>query len=98
MSTFLPAFAPFVPASETWDVYIKRFECFLQANDLTGLSSARKRGYFLSSCGSDIFGTARALVAPQHVSDVPWETLMEKLKNDFSPAPSRIACRHAFWQ
>ncbi|XP_060546776.1 gypsy retrotransposon integrase-like protein 1 [Pantherophis guttatus] len=98
MSTFLPAFSPFVPASETWDTYMERFECFLQANALTELSSARKRGYFLSSCGSEIFAAARALAAPQQVFDIPWETLVERLKNHFSPTLSHIARRHAFWQ
>lgn len=98
MLTFLPTFTPFVPASETWDTYLERFECFLQANDLTGLSSAWKRGYFLSSCGNEIFGTARALAAPQQVFDMPWDSLLEKLRNHYSPTPSRIMRRHAFWQ
>lgn len=98
MAAALPAFTPFEPASETWDDYLKRFERFLQANDLTNLSSARKRGYFLSSCGREIFGTARALAAPQLVFTVPWETLLEKLKHHYSPAPSKIARHHAFHQ
>lgn len=89
MAAALLVFTPFEPASETWDDYLERFECFLQDNDLTDLTSARKRGYFLSSCGREIFGTARALAAPQPVFAVPWETLLEKLKHHYSPAPSK---------
>lgn len=45
-----------------------------------------------------MFGTARTLADPQPVTDVPWETLLGKLKNHYAPAPSRIARRHAFHQ
>ncbi|XP_058039420.1 uncharacterized protein LOC131198613 [Ahaetulla prasina] len=96
MAGALPIFSPFVPSSEKWDEYIESFECFLHANDLADLSGARKRGYFLSSCGSEVFSTARALAAPQLVFELTWEALVEKLKNHYAPAPSRIARRHAF--
>lgn len=45
-----------------------------------------------------MFGTARALSAPQLVYTVPWETLLEKLKNHYSRAPSRITRWHTFCQ
>lgn len=98
MAAAFPAFTPFEPASESWDDCLEWFENFLQANNLTDLSSARKTGYFLSSCRQEIFGTARALAAPQPVFTVPWETLLEKLKHHYSPARSKIVRRHAFHQ
>ncbi|XP_060545241.1 uncharacterized protein K02A2.6-like [Pantherophis guttatus] len=85
-------------ASETWDAYIERFECFLQANDYTDFSNDRKRAHFLNACGPQIFATARALVAPLSVSTVPWPTLLAKLKGHYAPAPSRIARRFLFRQ
>ncbi|XP_058032586.1 uncharacterized protein K02A2.6-like [Ahaetulla prasina] len=97
MTTSLPAISPFEPANEAWEAYLERFECFLQANGLSDLSSDRKRGYFLSFCGRDIFATARALTAPQPVSSVPWETLLEKLRAHYCGS-FRIARRHAFRQ
>lgn len=96
--TALPSFSSFEPATETWDDYLTRFECVLRAADLTELSSSRKVGYFLSSCGRDIFATARALTAPQEVYLVSWDTLIDKLRNHYSPAPSKVARRHAFRQ
>ncbi|XP_058023914.1 uncharacterized protein K02A2.6-like [Ahaetulla prasina] len=91
-----PVFGPFEPAAETWDDFIERFECYLQANDYTEMSKVRKKGYFLSFCGREMFKTAKALVAPQQLRDVPWEVLLDKLTNHYAPAPSRIARRHVF--
>ncbi|XP_058044030.1 uncharacterized protein K02A2.6-like [Ahaetulla prasina] len=98
MSTAILTFSPFEPANEVWEAYLERFECFLQANNLSDISSARKRGYFLSFCGRHVFATARALTAPQAVSSVPWDTLLEKLQAHYSPKPSRVARRHLFRQ
>lgn len=94
----LAAFAPFKLASEMWDAYIECFDCFLQANDYTDFSNDRKRAHFLNTCGPQIFATARALVAPQPVSTVPWTTLLAKLKGHYAPAPSCISCRFVFRQ
>lgn len=86
----------FNAASETWDSYITRFECFLEANDYTRLSESRKRACFLNLCGREMFNIAGTIVVPQSVHNVPWEVLMAKLKNHYAPAPSHIAWRHAF--
>lgn len=67
----LKPFTPYNSASETWDSYIVRFKCFLEANDFTGISDNRKRALFLSYCGLDIFETARALLAPVAIQTVP---------------------------
>ncbi|XP_058031613.1 uncharacterized protein K02A2.6-like [Ahaetulla prasina] len=90
------SFGPFEPAAETWDIFIERFECFLQSNECTEMSDLRKKGYFLSLCGREMFKTAKALAAPQMLRDVSWGVILDKLKNHYAPAPSRIARRHAF--
>lgn len=91
-------FAPYEPASETWDMYVEHFDCFLQANDFTELSSNRKRAHFLNACGLQIFAMAKALAAPQTVSTVPWAILMGKLKAHYVPASSHMSQRFTFRQ
>lgn len=92
----LSTFAPFDQAKESWDSFMDRFNCFLAANDYKGLPGDRKLAVFLSICGHDMFETARALLAPQTVQDVPWETLLATLKGHYAPLPSRVARRYAF--
>ncbi|KAG8124917.1 hypothetical protein E2320_020165 [Naja naja] len=92
----LNTFTPFDVSSETWESYIERFDCFLEANDLVDLTGSRRRALFLNFCGKQMFDTARALSAPQPLNAVTWEALMAKLKNHYAPTPSRIARRHAF--
>ncbi|KAG8139973.1 hypothetical protein E2320_002710, partial [Naja naja] len=45
------------------------------ANELQALSDNRKRVLFLSYCGSEIFDTAKALVALAAVQTVSWDTI-----------------------
>ncbi|CAI5785653.1 Hypothetical predicted protein [Podarcis lilfordi] len=85
MASLVPL-PPFAPASESWDSYLARFGCYLQANELT-------RGL----CGLEVFATARALVAPLAVQAAPWDTIQEKLRNHYAPKPSKIAARHVFY-
>ncbi|CAI5797239.1 Hypothetical predicted protein, partial [Podarcis lilfordi] len=96
MASLVPL-PPFAPASESWDSYLARFDCYLQANELTAVSQERKRGLFLSLCGPEVFETARALVAPEAVQATPWDTIQEKLCNHYAPKQSKIAARHAFY-
>ncbi|KAG8147542.1 hypothetical protein E2320_001416 [Naja naja] len=42
-----PAFPPFRPTAETWESYINRFKCFLDAINLADISDHRKKSYFL---------------------------------------------------
>lgn len=90
-------FAPFNQATETREPYMERFKCFLIVNAYMELSSDQKCAYFLSFCGTEMFETARALLALQSIHSVSWDTLLVKLKNHYAPAPSRIACRYAFY-
>ncbi|XP_058034445.1 uncharacterized protein LOC131196030 [Ahaetulla prasina] len=90
------AFLPFEPAAETWDSFLERFECFLHSQDYVDLPASRKRGYFLSLCGREVFATARVLAAPSLVFEMPWDVLLAKLRSHYSPTPSRIARRFAF--
>uniref|UniRef100_A0A2D4NI94 Uncharacterized protein n=1 Tax=Micrurus spixii TaxID=129469 RepID=A0A2D4NI94_9SAUR len=81
---------PFNPASENWDSYIVRFKFFLEANDLLELSDNRKRVLFLSYCGSDIFETAKALMAPAAMQTVPWTMLQSTLRTHYVSILSKI--------
>ncbi|CAI5788482.1 Hypothetical predicted protein [Podarcis lilfordi] len=93
MASLVPL-SPFAPASESWDSYLARFDCYLQANELTRGSVEQKRGLFLSLCGPEVFATARALVAPLAVQAEPWDTIQEKLRNHYTP---KMAAHHAFY-
>ncbi|CAI5796747.1 Hypothetical predicted protein [Podarcis lilfordi] len=96
MTSFVPLL-PFAPASESWDSYLARFDCYPQANELTEVSQERKRGLFLSLCGPEVFEIAQALVGPVAVQAAPWDMIQEKLCNHYAPKPSKIAARHAFY-
>ncbi|CAI5767232.1 Hypothetical predicted protein [Podarcis lilfordi] len=50
MASLVPL-PPFAPASESWDSYLARFDCYLQANELTSVSNEWKWGLFLSLYG-----------------------------------------------
>lgn len=91
--TAIPPFATFMPERES---FIQCFDCFLIAHDLTEITMERKKGYFLSLCGPDMFSMARALAAPASVHVVPWEVLLAKLKGHYAPALSCFARRFAF--
>ncbi|XP_058033481.1 uncharacterized protein LOC131195525, partial [Ahaetulla prasina] len=95
MSGYTPP-APFDPAKEKWGSYMARFECFLEANELQGVSDNRKRAYFLSHCGPEVFDTAESLAEPTPVQSVPWQTLQTLLKAHFAPMPSKYVQRFEF--
>ncbi|ETE65100.1 hypothetical protein L345_09128, partial [Ophiophagus hannah] len=40
------------PTAGSWESYINRFDCFLDAIDLADISDHRKKSYFLSFCGA----------------------------------------------
>ncbi|CAI5793935.1 Hypothetical predicted protein [Podarcis lilfordi] len=84
------------PATESWQSYLARFKCYLEANALTNLTDNRKRALFHTVCGSEVFEKASALVAPLAVQAAPWNILTEKLKGHYAPKVSRITARHAF--
>ncbi|XP_015269353.1 PREDICTED: uncharacterized protein K02A2.6-like [Gekko japonicus] len=89
-------FEPFEPLSEDWDSYLTRFEFFLENCQVT--DAAKKRAALLCSCGKEVFDIARSLVTPDNIKTVPYTTLTEKLKACFSPQPSEITSRHAFYE
>ncbi|XP_058012285.1 uncharacterized protein LOC131184673 [Ahaetulla prasina] len=91
MSSYTPP-APFDPAKEKWGSYMARFECFLEAN-VQGVSDNRKRAYFLSHCGPEVFDTAESLSEPTPVQSVPWQTLKTTLKAHYAPVPSKFVQR-----
>ncbi|KAG8139597.1 hypothetical protein E2320_002364 [Naja naja] len=87
-----PTFTSYNPTSETWDSYINSFECYIEANDLAGISSNRKK---VSFYGAEVFEMANALLAPQTIQLVSWNTLQSIPRNHYAPKPSRIVCQHA---
>ncbi|XP_058020550.1 uncharacterized protein LOC131188905 [Ahaetulla prasina] len=70
-----------------------RFECFLEANELQGVSDNRKRAYFLSHCGPEVFDTTESLSEPTPVQSVPWQTLQTMLRAHYAPVPSKFVQR-----
>lgn len=97
MSAYVPP-KPFDPAREKWASYITRFECSLEASDMQGLSTARKRALFLSHCGPDVFEMAESLCEPTPVQSVPWDTLMATLRKHYAPVPSKFVQRYQLRQ
>ncbi|XP_058021434.1 uncharacterized protein LOC131189321 [Ahaetulla prasina] len=89
MSSYTPP-APFDPAKEKWGSYMARFECFLEANELQGVLDNRKRAYFLSHCGPEVFNTAKSLSEPTPVESVPWTVLQTTLGAHYAPVPSKF--------
>ncbi|CAI5767526.1 Hypothetical predicted protein [Podarcis lilfordi] len=92
MASLVPL-PPFAPASESWDSYLTRFDCYLQANELTRVSVEQKQGLFLQP------------LWPRSVRDGPSigcassspGTIQEKLCNHYAPKPSKITDCHAFY-
>ncbi|KAG8137290.1 hypothetical protein E2320_004538 [Naja naja] len=95
MAALLP-FAPYNPASEMWDSYLARFDCFLEANDFAEITDNRKRALFLNFCSPEIFEMPRALLAEMAIQSGPWDMLQSKLQTHYVPKPSQIAHQHAF--
>ncbi|XP_066490543.1 uncharacterized protein [Tiliqua scincoides] len=90
MEVFDPAFP------ELWDNYAERLEFFLEARGIT--EAALKRATLLSVCGAATFEIAQSLVAPNELRTTSYRDIMTLLKSHFSPLPSRIARRHAFYK
>uniref|UniRef100_A0A670HXL9 CCHC-type domain-containing protein n=1 Tax=Podarcis muralis TaxID=64176 RepID=A0A670HXL9_PODMU len=91
------SFSPFNPASGDWEAYASRFTFLLEAKGVTDEEDAKKRAIFFSVCGEETFEIGRALLAPEDVATVPYKTIMEQLKGHFSPQPSVVARRNAFY-
>ncbi|XP_033004085.1 uncharacterized protein LOC117046393, partial [Lacerta agilis] len=95
MASLLPL-PSYSPATESWESYLEQFECYLEANAFTDLTDSQETALFLTVCGSEVFETAQALVAPLAMQAAAWDTLMEKLKGHYAPKISRIAAHHVF--
>ncbi|XP_058049314.1 uncharacterized protein LOC131203292 [Ahaetulla prasina] len=89
----MSSYTPPAPAKEKWRSYMARFKCFLEANELQGVSDNRKRAYFLSHCGPEVFDTAESLSEPTPVQSVPWQTLQTTLRAHYAPVPSKFVQR-----
>lgn len=74
-----------------------RFQCFLEANDLTGLQDRRKKVLFLSNCGSEVIDMAEALSVPTPLHVVLWQTLQESLWAHYVPIPSPMVYKNEFY-
>ena len=73
---------------EDWPQYVERLSHFFEAK--------RKRSVFLAVVGATTYKVLRDLVAPSKPGDIPFEELVQKLEEHFSPKPSEIVERFRF--
>ena len=79
---------------EDWPQYVERLSHFFEANAIT--TPERKRSVFLAVVGATTYKVLRDLVAPSKPGDIPFEELVQKLEEHFSPKPSEIVERFRF--
>lgn len=92
----LPSLPPFNAAVESRESYFTQFVCYLDANKLSDIKDAWKRGLFLTLCGPAVFETTRSLMLPLAVELAAWNVLQERLQAYYAPKKSKIAYCHAF--
>ncbi|KAG8125957.1 hypothetical protein E2320_021063, partial [Naja naja] len=81
---------------DTWESYLDRFECFIRANNLHDSRTELKKVGFFELLWAEVFDMVAALLSPQTVLEVSWETILTVLGSHYAPKQSRIARRHAF--
>ena len=83
----------FVEGQEEFECYIERVEQFFKANEI---SEEKQVAVLLTVIGASTYSLLKSLLAPQSPSSKNLETLVNTLKNHFSPKPSVIAERFKF--
>jgi len=96
MATSIGHMDPFDDSSETFELYIERFEMFIVANGIT--EDDKKKATFLSLIGPKTYGLLRSLTTPDKPKDKTFEALTQLLKNHLSPPPLEIAETYRFHQ
>ena len=83
---------PFNPSQDDWPLYVERLEHVFVANGNT--EEAKKRAAFLSVIGPSNYkllpSPRSSLLAPDKPGDKEYKTLVDKLSEHFTPAPSEI--------
>lgn len=87
---------PYDETSETFQLYLERFEMFTIANDIK--DDAKKKATFLSLIGSKTYSLLRSLAAPDKPKDKSLADLTKLLTDHLSPAPLEIAETYRFHQ
>ena len=80
----------FVEGQEEFECYIERVEQFFKANEI---SEEKQVAVLLTVIGASTYSLLKSLLAPQRPSSKNLETLVNTLKNNFSPKLSVIAER-----
>ena len=81
----------FRPESESFSVYLERFELFVLANSIP---DSKKVPLFLTVLGGNTYGLLHNLMAPDNPRDKSFETITGVLKAHFEPKPPIIAHFH----
>ncbi|KRY97756.1 hypothetical protein T11_8251, partial [Trichinella zimbabwensis] len=79
-----------------WTAYASRLIFFLEANNVT--DPAKRRAVLLSSCGGPVFNLIQALISPANPNEKSFDEILFVLEEHFSPQPSEIAKRNAFYK
>ena len=84
----------FNPSQYDWPLYVERLGHVFVANGIT--EEVKKRAVFLSVIGPSNYKLLSSLLAPDKPGDKEYKTLIDKLSEHFTPAPSEIVERFKF--
>ena len=85
----------FNPANEAVTAYLKRFQLFIDANNI---ENDKLVPTLLTVVGADHYTLLRGLVSPQLPKEKTFDELVATLKKHYGPEPIVIAERFYFYQ
>ena len=85
---------PFNPSQDEWPLHVERLGHVFVANGIT--DEDKKRAVFLTVIGASTYKLLSSLLAPAKPGDKLYTTLVDKLSEHFTPAPSEIVERFKF--
>ena len=85
---------PFNSSQDEWPLYVERLGHVFVANGIT--DEDKKRAVFLTVIGESTYKLLSSLLAPAKPGDKSYTTLVNKLSEHFTPAPSEIVERFRF--
>ena len=77
-----------------WKSYIERAQQYFAANDVT--DAEKQRAILLSSVGDKTYRTIKDVLSPDAPATVALDSLIEKMTQQFQPAPSEIVQHFRF--
>lgn len=95
MTTTLGKLPEFCPDGGNIDVYIKRFELFVNAN---GIDASKKLQVFLTVLGEKAYVTLRNLLLPKTPTQVKYEEAVAVLQQHYAPKRSIVTERYRFYR